>query len=289
MPARLAFLFRLLYSAILSVWLAVCCLVFHPMFVSTATHQHLFLAHRTYFLVHVPTTSWLLAAGTHATFIDVCIARKADQFILDFVFQELPIYVFSRPVRGGWPQQKWLKWLVAEVWDPIAILDKFKLHNLNSRQIWIGHCNTTKDCIVYFVYKLILCHVHPSLPYITFVYGLDSTSRQAFAILQVAPQLMAWVRRCPTSPLRYCSQNRNGSSSSHHYKLQAESQISRWDQFSWANRVVMDQMKDNNKLNGEYGYSQLCCVEGEKEKERMMHNEDKTRLLTIIITISHDC
>jgi hypothetical protein len=34
--------------------------------------------------------------------------------------------------------------------------------------------------------------------------------------------------------------------------------------------------------------SQLCCVEGEKEKERMMHNEDKTRLFTIIITISYD-
>ena len=31
-------------------------------------------------------------------------------------------------------------------------------------------------------------------------------------------------------------------------------------------------------------YSQLCCVEGEKERERMMQNENKTQLLTIIIT-----
>ena len=29
--------------------------------------------------------------------------------------------------------------------------------------------------------------------------------------------------------------------------------------------------------------SQLCCVEGEKEKERMMQNEDKTRFFIIVM------
>ena len=29
--------------------------------------------------------------------------------------------------------------------------------------------------------------------------------------------------------------------------------------------------------------SQLCCMEKEKERERMMQNENKTQLLTIII------
>ena len=35
-------------------------------------------------------------------------------------------------------------------------------------------------------------------------------------------------------------------------------------------------------------YSQLCCVKGEKEEERMMQNEDKARVLTIIIIISYE-
>ena len=34
--------------------------------------------------------------------------------------------------------------------------------------------------------------------------------------------------------------------------------------------------------------SQLCYVEGEKERKRMMQNEDKRRLFIIIITISYD-
>ena len=33
--------------------------------------------------------------------------------------------------------------------------------------------------------------------------------------------------------------------------------------------------------------SQLCCVEGEKERRKMMQNEDKERLFPIIITISY--
>ena len=35
-------------------------------------------------------------------------------------------------------------------------------------------------------------------------------------------------------------------------------------------------------------YSQLCCVEGEKEEERIMQNEDGTWLFTIII-LNYDC
>ena len=45
----------------------------------------------------------------------------------------------------------------------------------------------------------------------------------------------------------------------------------------------------SGKSNVGSNNSQLCCVEGEKERERMMRNQDRTRLFIIIITISHNC
>ena len=41
-------------------------------------------------------------------------------------------------------------------------------------------------------------------------------------------------------------------------------------------------------VNPHFFNSQLCCVEGEKEREKMMQNENRTQLLTIKITMSHD-
>jgi hypothetical protein len=52
--------------------------------------------------------------------------------------------------------------------------------------------------------------------------------------------------------------------------------------------MIIDCIEPKDKIFTGYNYSQLCCVEGEKERERMMQNENRTQLLTIIITMSHD-